>query len=66
MTHLPLGFGMPGLPEMAIVLVILLLLFGSRLPSVMRGMGQGITEFKKGLKEGEDEAKSEAIDQKEA
>lgn len=57
-------FGL-GLPELGILLVILLLLFGSRLPTVMRGMGQGITEFKKGLKEGEEDAKSEAIDNKE-
>lgn len=54
-----MGLG-PG--ELAILAVILLLLFGSRLPSVMRGMGQGVTEFKKGLREGEEEAKSEAID----
>ena len=57
-------FGL-GPMELLIMLAILLLLFGSRLPTVMRGMGQGITEFKKGLKEGEDEAKSEAIDHKE-
>lgn len=57
-------FGL-GPMELLIMLAILLLLFGSRLPTVMRGMGQGITEFKKGLKEGEEEAKSEAIDHKE-
>ncbi|MEM7312729.1 MAG: twin-arginine translocase TatA/TatE family subunit [Planctomycetota bacterium] len=56
MTLLPLGFGMPGLPEMIIVLVIMLVLFGNRLPSVMRSLGSGITEFKKGIKEGEAEA----------
>jgi TatA/E family protein of Tat protein translocase len=27
-----------------------LLLFGTRLPSVMRSLGVGVTEFKKGLK----------------
>ena len=50
-----------GTPELLIMLFVLLILFGSRLPSVMRGMGQGVTEFKKGLREGEQEAKSEAI-----
>ncbi len=47
--------GMPGLPEMLIVGVIILLLFGNRLPSVMRSLGKGITEFKKGVKGIEDE-----------
>lgn len=53
------AFGMPGPFEMMIILVVVLLLFGSRLPSVMRGMGQGVFEFKKGLKEGDQEAQSE-------
>ncbi len=53
---LPFSFiGMPGLPEMLIVGVIVLLLFGNRLPSVMRSLGKGITEFKKGVKGIEDE-----------
>jgi sec-independent protein translocase protein TatA len=39
-----------------IVMVIVLLLFGNRLPSVMRSLGRGVTEFKKGLEgSGEDE-----------
>lgn len=40
-------FGLGGL-EIAIVLFVILLLFGSRLPSVARSMGKSITEFKKG------------------
>jgi sec-independent protein translocase protein TatA len=35
--------------ELVIVGVVVLLLFGSRLPSVMHSMGKGITQFKKGL-----------------
>ncbi len=42
-----------GTTELLIILAMLLLLFGNRLPSVMRSMGQGITEFKKGIKEGD-------------
>jgi|SaaInlStandDraft_2_1057019.scaffolds.fasta_scaffold85415_2 sec-independent protein translocase protein TatA len=41
--------GMPGIPEMAIVAVIILLLFGKRLPGVMRSLGSSIVEFKKGI-----------------
>jgi sec-independent protein translocase protein TatA len=45
-----------GLPELIIILVIVLLLFGStKIPQIMRGMGQGIGEFKKGMKEGDKE-----------
>ena len=35
--------GMPGPLELIVVLAILLLLFGNRLPSVMRSLGKGIT-----------------------
>lgn len=41
--------------ELAIVGVIVLLLFGHRLPSIARSMGQGITEFKKGVNSIEDD-----------
>jgi len=47
-------FGM-GYWELLIVAGIMLLLFGHRLPSMMRSMGRGVTEFKKGLNEIEDE-----------
>lgn len=42
-------FAIPGPTSLLIVLVIVLLLFGSRLPSTMRSLGRGVTEFKKGL-----------------
>ena len=59
-----MAFGMPGPFEMAIIAVIVLLLFGSRLPSVMRSMGQGITEFKKGVKGIEDDVKTAGDEKK--
>lgn len=34
---------------MLVVGGVMLLLFGNRLPSVMRSLGEGITEFKKGM-----------------
>jgi sec-independent protein translocase protein TatA len=46
--------GMPGGAELIIILVVILLLFGStRLPQLARGMGKSISEFKKGISEGE-------------
>ena len=45
-----------GMQELIIVLVILLLLFGStRLPQLAKGMGKSIREFKKGVSEGGDD-----------
>jgi sec-independent protein translocase protein TatA len=38
-----------------VVAVVVLLLFGNRLPQVMRSLGQGVVEFKKGLAGIEDE-----------
>jgi sec-independent protein translocase protein TatA len=48
-------FGMPGPFEMLIIAAIVLLLFGNRLPSVMRSLGRGIVEFKKGVQGIEEE-----------
>jgi len=47
--------------EVIVLAVIALLVFGSRLPEVMRSMGRGITEFKKGLRE-VDESIRDAVD----
>ncbi|MEA2475987.1 MAG: hypothetical protein QOC87_186, partial [Actinomycetota bacterium] len=42
-----------GAPELIIVLLVVLLLFGaSRLPKLARSMGQASKEFKSGMKEG--------------
>ena len=48
-------FGMPGPMELMVIALIILLLFGNRLPSVMRSMGKGIVEFKKGVQGIEDD-----------
>ena len=43
---------MPGIGEMWPILIVALLLFGAgRLPSLARSMGEGIKEFKKGIRE---------------
>ena len=54
-TLTTVAFGMPGGWEWIIIGVIGLLIFGRRLPEVGRSIGQGIVEFKKGLKGIEDE-----------
>ena len=46
--------------EMGIILLVILLLFGNRLPSVMRSLGKGVTEFKKGLEGVEEESGKDA------
>ena len=49
--------GLPGGWEWIIVLLVILLLFGRRLPGVARSLGQGISSFKKGLNDPVDEDK---------
>ena len=48
-------FGMPGGIEWIVILIVALLIFGKRLPEVMKSMGKGIVEFKKGVKGVEDD-----------
>ena len=41
-----------GAPEIMIILVVVLVLFGARrLPEMGRSLGQGIREFRKGIRE---------------
>lgn len=48
-------FGSIGIPELIIILVIILLLFGaSRLPEIGRGLGKGIKNFKESTKDNEE------------
>jgi sec-independent protein translocase protein TatA len=51
-----LGIGMPGMPEMLLLLGVMLLIFGgTRLPQLAKGLGSSIREFKRGAA-GMDEA----------
>lgn len=44
--------------EWVIIILVLLLLFGARkIPGLARGIGQGIFEFRKAVKDGEEEKK---------
>lgn len=61
------GFALMNMETGLIVLLIILVLFGgSKIPQLMRGVGKGISEFQEGIKEGKnairsgiDESKSE-------
>jgi len=45
--------GVPQGPELIIILIVILLLFGgAKLPKLARSLGQAQNEFKRGLKEG--------------
>lgn len=44
---------MPGPPELIIILLVVLVIFGgTQIPKLARGLGQAQKEFKKGLDEG--------------
>ena len=45
--------GLPGYLELALLAGVILLLFGHRVPNVMKQLGLGISSFKHGLREGE-------------
>lgn len=52
-------FGNLGAGEIILILLVILLLFGAKkIPELARGIGKGMSEFKKGLKDVEDEIKN--------
>jgi len=45
-----------GMGELLVILIVVLLLFGSKkIPEIAQGLGKGIREFKKSIKEVEDQ-----------
>ena len=49
-----MAFAMPGMGELIVILIIILVLFGaSRIPEIARSLGKGIQEFKKSVKDDE-------------
>ena len=52
-------FGNLGAGEIILIVLVILILFGAKkIPELARGIGKGMSEFKKGLKDVEDEIKS--------
>src|SRR5690554_7057441 len=55
--------GSIGIPELLIILVVVLLIFGPRrLPDMAKGLGQSVREFRKGLRDMRKEFDDEAND----
>ena len=60
----PLLFNLNGWEIPIIVLVVLLLFGGKKIPEFMSGLGKGIRSFKKGLNDIEEDIKSDPTDHK--
>lgn len=68
----PLFLGSLGFWEILLIVLVILLLFGGKkIPELMRGLGKGMKSFRQGMNEVEDEIKEatkefEATDSKKA
>ena len=66
MSSIFIILGIVGPTEIILIIAIVLLLFGGKkLPELMRGIGQGAREFKKGLSGEEEEPKKKEESAKE-
>ncbi|WP_305847158.1 MULTISPECIES: twin-arginine translocase TatA/TatE family subunit [unclassified Lentimicrobium] len=63
-THILL-YGMPSVWSLALIAVVVLLIFGGKkIPELMKGLGSGIKEFKKGVGEDNDDDTPKEIEDK--
>jgi sec-independent protein translocase protein TatA len=59
-------FSSLGAPELLIILILVLVLFGAKkIPDIMRGIGEGMREFRKASSEASEEFKKLADDKPE-
>lgn len=58
-------FGNLGTGEIILIVLVVLILFGAKkIPELAQGIGKGMREFKKSLKDVEDDIKSEPVEKK--
>lgn len=62
----PLLINLNGWEIPIIILAILILFGGKKIPEFMKGLGKGINSFKKGLNDIEDEIKADPNDKKDS
>lgn len=63
--ELSIFLGIVGPMQLVIIVIVILLLFGGRkIPELMKGIGQGIKEFKNAVKDEEKDKEPEKIDKK--
>ena len=67
MTSLSIILGIPGTWQIVLIVLVVLLLFGGKkIPELMKGIGRGTREFKKGLNTDEEDApESKDVEKKE-
>ena len=54
-----------GMPEIILFALAILLIFGGKkIPELMRGLGKGVSEFKKGVKDVENEITKDPAEEK--
>ena len=54
-----------GMPEIILIALAILLIFGGKkIPELMRGLGKGVSEFKKGVKDVENEITKDPTEEK--
>jgi twin arginine-targeting protein translocase, tatA/E family len=58
-AHIPLFMGLGGKEILVIAVIILLLFGGKKIPELMKGIGSGIKEFKKSVKDDDTKNKEE-------
>lgn len=60
MAHQLLFLGTVGSNEIIIIALVILLLFGGKkIPELMRGLGKGVSQFKKGMNDIEEQINAE-------